>query len=297
MIKPGDTIGFVGLGNMGLPMARRLSDGGFSLRAFDVHKGPAKALVAATDARVVPTSAAVADGARAVVLMLPSSAVVGQVLLGEGLLDAMASGSIVIDMSSSRPMATRQLAVEATRRGIQLVDAPVSGGVSGAVAGTLTIMVGGCPAASEACEGLFGILGTSITRVGPVGAGHAVKALNNLLSATSLVATSQAVAVARAFDVDPVTLIDAINASSGRSGSSEAKFPRFILSGTYDSGFSAALMAKDIGVALELSDQLGVSASVGEACERTWAAALERLAPTADHTEVARVIGEAASLS
>lgn len=286
-LTPGARIGFIGLGNMGLPMARRLAEGGYAVQGYDVS---ARARDAMAQLGVVADSPAdAARGAAAVVLMLPSSVVVDHVVREERLLDA---AGLLIDMGSSDPLCTRALASEAAARGAVLVDAPVSGGVAGARAGTLTIMFGGDAATADACRPLLGRLGEPIVHVGPVGAGHAVKALNNLLSATSLLATSEAVAIGRRFGLDPGVMIDAINASSGRSGSSEQKFPRFVLPGNYASGFALRLMAKDASIALSLGRSLGVAASVSDVAARLWAEASAALPPDADHTEIARWVLE-----
>jgi 3-hydroxyisobutyrate dehydrogenase len=287
VITPRGTIGFVGLGNMGLPMAGRVAQAGFVVKGYDVSPEARAALGESSSATVVSAPGDVACDADAVILMLPSSAIVEHVLLADGLLDAMRPGSVVIDMSSSQPLSTRALAAEAQSRGVDLVDAPVSGGVIGARDGTLTIMFGGTVAAANACASLLSSIGSRVVHVGAVGAGHAVKALNNLLSATSLLATSEAVAIGRTFGVDPATLIDAINGSSGRSGATEQKFPRFILTETYDSGFTATLMVKDLHVALGLGEQLGISTPLSAESTRLWDDALADMPTNADHTQIA----------
>jgi 3-hydroxyisobutyrate dehydrogenase len=293
VIAPGATIGFIGLGNMGLPMARRLATAGFAVKAFDVSAAAGEDLARTSSAAIATTAAEAARDAAAVVLMLPSSTVVEHVLRADGVLDALGPGTLVVDMSSSQPLSTRALAAEAAGRGAELVDAPVSGGVSGAVEGTLTIMLGGSADAARACAPLLAELGGRVVPVGEVGAGHAVKALNNLLSATSLLATSEAVAIGRAFGIDPAVLIDAVNVSSGRSGSTEQKFPRFVLSESYNSGFSAALMVKDLRVAVGLAEELGVGSTLSAASARLWDRALTEMAPDADHTEIARWVDRA----
>jgi 3-hydroxyisobutyrate dehydrogenase len=222
--------------------------------------------------------------------MLPTSRIVESVLRDCGVLEAARDGSVIIDMGSSEPTSTRDLAAEAAGRGVDFVDAPVSGGVAGAENGTLTIMVGGDRTATAACEPLLATLGSRIVHVGRTGAGHAVKALNNLLSATSLLATSEAVRIGRAFGIEPQVLIDAVNTSSGRSGSTERKFPDFILSETYASGFPLKLMVKDIKIALGLGDTLGVPAELGHTTAQVWERAAAELTPDADHTELARWI-------
>jgi len=185
-------VGFVGLGRMGMPMALRLSAAGYAVQAFDVA-GPVMRDVG-HDARLQAGAdlAEVARNADAVILMLPDSAAVEAVLVTHGLLEAVSERCLVIDMSSSEPARTRALAARAAARGVTLIDAPVSGGVAGATSGTLTIMVGATPAAYAMALPVLTHLGTRVVRAGDVGAGHAIKALNNLMSAAHLVVAAEA---------------------------------------------------------------------------------------------------------
>jgi 3-hydroxyisobutyrate dehydrogenase len=194
-------------------------------------------------------------------------------------------------MSSSEPNTTRRLAADLNGRGVALVDAPVSGGVKGAVAGTLTIMVGGTDDDVEKVTPLLLALGKPV-RAGEVGAGHAVKALNNLLSATHLWVTSEVMEVGRRFGLEPEAMLTIFNGSSGRSGSTENKWPNFILPGTYDSGFGLGLMVKDMRIAVGLSEETGAPSRLGANAVDLWAEAADALGPTADHTEVARWIDQ-----
>jgi len=278
-------IGFVGLGNMGGPMAARLIEAGHDLCVFDVAPAARERFAGSAALAATVTAVSTAD---TVLLMLPDSAVVEGVLLGDGLLDRLGPGTLLVDMSSSDPGRTRALAGTAAERGVTLVDAPVSGGVAGARAGTLTIMVGGPPDAYAALRPLFDVLGSRVVHAGAVvGAGHAIKALNNLMSAAHLMVASEALLAGRAFGLDPRVMLDIVNASSGRSGSTETKWPRFVLPGTYDSGFGLRLMLKDMGIALGLQEATGTPAAVSAAALAAWAAAAEALPPDADHTEVA----------
>ena len=238
MIRPGATVGFVGLGQMGGPMATRLAEAGYRVQGYDVSEQAVNSWAErAEGARPAASLGAAAAGAAAVILMLPDSAVVRGVLAGL----VPAPGAVVVDMSSSEPLVTRELAAEIARGGATLVDAPVSGGVAGAVSGRLTIMAGGAPADLERVRPLLDVLGARVVRCGDVGAGHAVKALNNLLSATHLLVTSEAMTAAAGFGLDVPTVLAAINTSSGRSGSTENKWPNFIVPRTFDSGFSLRL--------------------------------------------------------
>jgi len=284
------TVALVGLGNMGTPMAARLVAGGHAVVGVDPHP-VARARLAAQDGRAVAhLRHASAD---VVLLLLPDSGVV-EAVLGEALEEGLLGpGTTVVDMSSSDPERTRALAPRLAEAGVAFADAPVSGGVGGAEAGTLTIMFGGTAEVLADVTPLLSELGT-VRHVGPVGAGHAVKALNNLVSAVHLWATSEAVILAGRYGVTSQAVLDVLNGSSGRSGSSEAKWPKFILPGSFDSGFSAALMLKDIRTATGLAAASGLPTALGETLEQLWSGALATLPAGADHTEIARVLTERA---
>jgi len=195
----------------------------------------------------------------------------------------------VVDMSSSEPGRTRARARVAADRGVTLVDAPVSGGVAGARNGSLTIMVGGPASVLDRLRPVLEVLGSRVMHAGDiVGAGHAVKALNNLMSAAHLLASSEALLAGRQFGLDPEVMLSIVNSSSGRSGSTQLKWPKYILPETYDSDFGLRLMLKDMRIALQLAQEAGVPAPLGQAAAAAWAAAAEDLPPAADHTEIAR---------
>ena len=277
-------LGFVGLGRMGVPMTRRLVAAGHEVRGYDTSpKAREQVGEAAVDSL---TETAV--GAEAVVLMLATSAVVRQVVLDDGLLDAVEPGALVVDMGSSDPTQTRELAAVAASRGIGYVDAPVSGAVVGAEAGTLTIMFGGTDEELSRCERLFAALGKKVVHAGPVGAGHALKALNNLLSATNFLITLEAVAAGKRFGLDPAVMVDAINDSTGRSWATEHKVPQFVAPRSYTSGFAMRLMVKDIRTARELAHATGAPFELGDVAVALWERAADALPEDADHTEIAR---------
>jgi 3-hydroxyisobutyrate dehydrogenase len=283
------TVGFVGLGNMGEPMVRRLAAAGYEVRAYDVAEQARARLTGTAGVTLTKSPADVADGADGVILMLPDSDVVEQVLLRDGLLDRIRPPTLVADMSSSEPARTRALAERAAGRGVTLVDAPVSGGVVGARAGSLTIMTGGPADAQAALGPVLGVLGARVVHAGDIpGAGHAVKALNNLMSAAHLLASSEAMLAGQAFGLDPAVMLDIVNTSSGRSGSTENKWPSYILPGTFDSGFSIAFMVKDMKIALQLADAAGTPAPLSRAAVAAWATADAQMPAGADHTEIVR---------
>ena len=350
---PGRVVGFVGLGNMGIPMTEHLVAAGYHVRGFDtseaalrtfaaLQSGSArqpgskaqKASIEASESANEPGEAgkareagkaggvtavgelgSVGDGADAVILMLPDSDIVERVVLGRlaseaqpaagttgsaplasptrgavggGLLGSLAPGTAIIDMSSSDPARTRVLAEIVASAGMTLIDAPVSGGVSGARAGTLMIMVGGPTEAFDRFKPMLGAIGKRVVHAGDIGAGHAVKALNNLMSAAHLLASSEALIAGRRFGLDPAVMLEIINGSSGRSGSTENKWPNYVLTEKYDAGFSMRLMVKDLKLALSIEQATGVPSAAGEAVVATWEAALADLPPDSDHTAIAR---------
>lgn len=285
-------IAFVGLGNMGTPMSRRLIEAGHDVVGSDPSASARERLVEA-GGTVADSAADAARGSTVVILMLPNSNVVRAVVDEMIDADALADGALVIDMSSSEPLATRELRDDLVSRGVRFADAPVSGGVTGAVGGTLTIMRGSDPADREALDEILPELGR-VVECGGVGAGHAVKALNNLMSATHLWATSEAMDVARRFGLDPKVVLDVVNGSSGRSGSTDNKWPNFILPGTFDSGFGLRLMLKDMRIAEALAEELGTPLALGSEAVAHWAEAADALPDDADHTRVAQYIAEQA---
>jgi 3-hydroxyisobutyrate dehydrogenase len=288
---------FVGLGRMGAPMARRHAARHETV-LFDVDSSVASALAGELGARAVPSLAELPGGVDTVILMLPDSRVVERVLEADGLLARLPEGTLVIDMGSSEPTSTQRLAEAARARGVGYVDAPVSGGVAKAVTGELSIMVGGDPADVERARPHLAPLGAAVLTVGGPGAGHAAKALNNLLSATNLAAAAEVLTVARAFGIQADVMVDVLNASTGRSQATEVKYPRHVLTGSYDSGFAMDLMVKDLGIARALAVGQGASTPVTEAAFDAAVRAREALGgPGLDHTEVARYYEQANQVS
>lgn len=277
------TIGFVGLGNMGAVMSARLVAAGFTVHGFDLSAA-ARASLAGAGGRAHDNLGDAVRDASVVILMLPSSDVVEAVVHDPEF--ALAENATVIDMSSSEPLRTQALADELERQGITLVDAPVSGGVAGARAGRLTIMVGAEPADLDRLRPVLTPLGNPV-HVGGVGAGHAIKALNNLLSATHLLSTAEVMVAGQRFGLDPQVMLDTFNSSSGQSGSTRNKWPNFVLPGTFNSGFALRLMVKDMRIALGLAEQVGAADQLSRDSVRIWAAAADALPAAADHTELA----------
>jgi 3-hydroxyisobutyrate dehydrogenase len=292
------TVGFIGLGVMGGKMVRHLK-GVANLLIYDTDPARAKEAATAVGGKVVDGVSGMGS-ADAVVLMLPTSAIVDQVLHGasggKGLLDYLASGAMVIDMSSSAPTNSVANAEIAAKRGIRFIDAPVSGGAKGAEAASLAIMVGGAQADFDRALPLLQKMGANVFLVGKVGSGHAVKALNNLLAATALVATSEVFAVGAKFGLDPSTMLKVINASSGQSFQTTHVWEKAVIERSFQFGFTLALMEKDVRVAMSLFDAMGSDAKLSRTSAAIWAKALANAAPGSDMTVVARQAEQAVGL-
>jgi 3-hydroxyisobutyrate dehydrogenase len=284
-------VGFIGLGNMGVPMAGHLAQAGFRLTVSDIAPGVTQSFVAGH-----PGSAAAAGpqsfaAAEALILMLPTSEIVEDVLEGEQVAGALPAGCLVIDMSSSEPLRTRALAARLRDRGLPMLDAPVSGGVRGARAATLSVLAGGSPDDLARATPLLSAMASTIIHVGDTGSGHAAKALNNLVSAATISVTVEALAVAESFGISADTMTKVLNSSSGRSNTSENKVAQFMTSGRFDSGFSLALMAKDVGLALGLAAALGRPAEVAGHVADQWRRLAGEADPATDHTQLYTLLG------
>lgn len=283
MSDPG-AVGIVGLGHMGLPMAKQLVQHGYRVIGSDASEAARRR--SAGGGIEIGELGDIGAHAQSVILMLPDSDAVAGVLGDDRLLRSLDEGAVVVDMSSSDPLRTRALARDMAGRHVTLIDAPVSGGVAGAERGQLTIMVGADDDTFQRVRPMLEAMGR-VVRAGPVGAGHTVKALNNLLSATHLWVTSEALLAGERFGLDTQVMLDIFNSSSGRSGSTENKWPKFILPGSFDSGFGAALMLKDMRIAVNLIESTGVPAPLGKDAADLWAKVVADLGPDVDHTEVA----------
>jgi 3-hydroxyisobutyrate dehydrogenase len=215
---------------------------------------------------------------------------------GKGLLDYLSAGSMIIDMSSSAPTNSVANAEVAEKRGIRFIDAPVSGGVKGAEAASLAIMVGGAQADYDRALPLLQKMGSKVFLVGKVGSGHAIKALNNLLAATALVATSEVFAVGAKFGLDPAMMLKVIDASSGQSFQTTHVWQKAVIERTFQFGFALALMEKDVRVAMSLFDAMGSDAQLSRTSAAIWAKALNTATPGSDMTVVARQAEQALGL-
>ena len=287
---PPERIGFVGLGNMGAPMARHLAAAGFHLVAADSNPAALERFCGTVPCERAGSLVDLGRSCRLVITMLPDGQAVRQVLLGtDGVAAGLAPGSVALDMSSAEPVGTRALAAQLADASIALVDAPVSGGVKRAVAGTLAIMAGGEAAAIARCRLVLAPLG-QVFCAGASGSGHAVKALNNYLSAVALAATAEAMMAGECFGIDPRLMLEILNHSTGRNTATEQKYPAFVLPRTFDSGFALGLMAKDLRIALGLAEAVGTPKALLSECAALWARAERRMGGNADNTDIVRYL-------
>jgi 3-hydroxyisobutyrate dehydrogenase len=289
-ITPPATIGFIGLGNMGYPMAKRLAAAGYPLQVADLNAEAVTKFCEETGGLATTKLADLGERSRVVITMLPDGKAVRKVLMdANGVASRLQPGTILLDMSSCSPVDTRALAQELKDKGIDLVDAPVSGGVVKAVAGELAIMAGGNSDAIAACQPVLEQLG-KVFNTGASGSGHAMKAINNFLSATTLAITSEALIAGKKFGLDPKVVVDIINASTGRSNSSEHKFPTFILPEKYTSGFYLGLMAKDLRFAKALHEAVDAPHTFIDAISALYDDAEKALGFQADNCEIHRYL-------
>ena len=287
---PPERVGFVGLGNMGTPMAGHLVSAGYSLVVADANSAALDRFCDRVRCERMSSLHDMGESCPLVITMLPDGNAVQQVLLGtQGTVSALAPGSVVLDMSSSAPVGTRELQQRLAKSGVWLVDAPVSGGVKRAVEGKLAIMAGGDTDAIARCQQVFAALG-QVFITGVSGSGHALKALNNYLSAIALAATAEAMLAGQKFGIDPKIMLDVLNHSTGRNTATEQKYPAYVLPRSFDSGFALGLMAKDLRIALGLTEAVATAAPLLRECSQMWTSAERRLGFAADNTEIVRYL-------
>lgn len=285
-----ETVGLVGVGMMGAPMAANIVRAGLDLVLCDVDAARAQRVADDIGARVVPDAATLAREAGRVISMLPDSAIVEAMVFGPaGLAEGGGPGTLLIEMSSGDPSVTVDIAKRLEGRGIRVVDAPVSGGVTRAISGELTIMAGGEEADYEVAKPVLSTMGSPI-HVGILGAGQALKALNNLVSAGGFLIGIEALLIGQKFGLDPAVMVETLNRSTGMNNSTQKKFKQYVLSRDFDAGgFALSLMAKDVGIAMKIAESTGTPAPFSGLCREMWAAASRMLGPGADHTAIARM--------
>lgn len=279
-------IGFVGIGKMGAPMALRLAEKGHHVRIYDASQEAVAGIAGTEGITAAPTLADAARGAEAVITMLPDGKVVRKV--ADELAGLMEDGSVLIDMSTSFPLETTDLRKAMPDR-IAIVDAPVSGGVWRAELGTLTIMTGGDEDAVEKVSPALSAMG-EVVRTGGLGSGHAMKLLNNYLSASGLAAASEALLVGKAFGLDPDLMADVFNSSTGMNNATKVKLKQHINNEKFATGFTMALMKKDLTLGRQLAADLGVKAEGLDATQALFSRAVDELGEQEDHSAIIKLL-------
>jgi 3-hydroxyisobutyrate dehydrogenase len=289
---PVERVAFIGIGNMGWPMAANLVAVGLDTTVFDLDTDRCARFVTDVGGQAALSAPGAVRDVDVVVTSLPTSDDVAAVV--DEVAPFLDPGVVVIDTTSGVPARTRTLAADLLTRGVHLVDCPVSGGVSRALTGDLAIMAGGEDAELERVAPVLEAIGSSVHRCGTVGTGQAMKALNNLVSAAGLLATVEALLIGTQFGLDADTMVDVLNASSGMNNSTKNKIKQFVLSERFDSGFGLDLMVKDIGIALGVADDVGIPTPFSSACQQLWSSAASKLGSGQDHTAIVRFSEELA---
>ncbi len=284
-------LAFAGIGNMGWPMAANLIKAGHDVTVTDISPERVARFVSEVGGPIAPSAAAspaeAANGVDAFLCILPTSKEVA--LVADAVLPALPEGALFIDMTSGNPSRTREIAAKLSTRKIRMVDGPVSGGVPRAKTGELAIMLGGETADLDAAEPLLRAMGTSLHRCGGIGAGQAMKALNNLVSAGGFLMGIEALLIGQKLGLEPGLMVDVLNSSTGMNNSTQKKFRQFVLSRRFDSGFGLDLMVKDLSIAIEVGKGAGVPTPLSALTRELWAAAATHLGPGEDHTAVAKL--------
>lgn len=278
-------IGFIGLGVMGEPMATHLARAGHALTLLDARAARTRTLARRLGAHAARTPREVGERSDLVVTMLPHGGVVQQVALGDdGLLHGMARGTLLVDTSSSEPWLTQQTGAALAARGIAMVDAPVSGARWGAEAADLVFMAGGTKRDLARAKPVLGRMGRAVFHLGALGCGHAMKSLNNLITALTLGATAEGLVIGKRYGLDPAAMVQVLNASTGGSWVSRTHIEQRVLSRSFDDPFQLALMLKDVGIATALARETASAAPLAGLGQQLWQAA-------------ARAAGDGASVS
>jgi 3-hydroxyisobutyrate dehydrogenase len=276
---------FIGVGNMGKPMAANVVKGGHEVFVHDANPSLASSVAKEIGATTLRQFSEVA-AAEMIFTMLPDGKVVREVALHEGGVSTWAKpGTIWVDMSSSQPMITRETGAALAKKQIALVDAPVSGGVPRATSGTLTIMIGGDDSVAIAkAKSVMASMGQTFFEVGKLGSGHAAKALNNVVAACNYAVLAEALLIAERYGIDQETMVDIVSASTGQSFSSTVVMKDFVVPKTYSTGFAIGLLAKDVNIAAELSEELGCAAPHVRLTSKRWAEARDSLGAGEDNS-------------
>ena len=292
------SVAFLGLGAIGAPMAAHLAPPATQLTVWNRTAARAGAFATRTGARTAATPAEAARGAGVVLTCFPTSRDVESVMDGpDGLAAGLASGSVLVDCTSGDPATSRRIASRLGERGIGFIDAPVSGGTSGAEKGTLTVMVGGDPAILARVRPVLERFGKKIVHCGPVGAGDALKAVNNAMLAAHIWVLAEGLIALERSGVAPAVALDVINASSGRSNTSENLFPERVLTRAFPRTFRLALLDKDVGIAAGVARDTNVPARMLSLTSELFHEARASLGEQADHVEAVKYVEHLAGVA
>ncbi|MEO6746754.1 MAG: NAD(P)-dependent oxidoreductase [Caldimonas sp.] len=284
------SVGFIGLGVMGEPMAGHLAKAGHTLALFDVRAGQATRLASTLPSASAPASPAeVARRSDIVITMVPNGEVVRDLVAGpEGLLAGFRPGSLLLDTSSSEPWLTHESGRLLAERGVAMVDAPVSGAQWGAEQAELVFMVGGDSIDVARVRPLLDVMGRAVFHLGPLGAGHAMKCLNNLITSVNFIALAEGLVIGKRYGLDPSVMTDVLNESTGMSWVSQTHVKKRIISRAFDDPFKLALMLKDIGIATELGRAAQLPTPISALTQQLWRAAALANDPDASVSAMAR---------
>jgi len=289
----GETIGFIGLGNMGTPMANRLLDAGYRLVVFDTRDEVVAPFVG-RGAKRTSSAADAGSEAATVLVSLPSPDVVQKVVaeVAEG-----TAVTTVVDLSTTGPRVAAAIGAELKGRGLTFVDCPVSGGVGGAKAGTLAVMIS-CPRATfDRLEPMLNHIGKVFFIGEAPGAAQMMKLCNNLMSAAAMAISAEAITAGVKAGIDPAVMVDVINVSSGMNTATTQKFPKSILNRRFDYGFATGLMFKDVRLCLEEAEGMGLDLKTAQAVRSVWQKVMDELGPDSDFTRIIEVIEKPAGVT
>lgn len=289
-------IGFIGLGNMGAALARRLMRD-HTLHVWDLNQSAVDDLVADGAIAANGPGGVGASGAGLILTCLPTSVQVEQVVFGpDGVADSAAKGVLIADMTTGDPLATKDMSARLAERGIDLIDAPVSGGVSGAEQGTIAIMIGAPEALFERVKPALQSISPNILHAGEIGAGHSMKLINNMISSCIRLATFEGVVLAAKAGIEPMRFAEILAKGSGRGYVADTSLPKFVIPGRKNQDFGLALMHKDLTLATKLGQDMKVPLTTGNYAREIFRSALNKLGENADITQLIRVFEEAAGV-
>ncbi|MEX0589939.1 MAG: NAD(P)-dependent oxidoreductase [Xanthobacteraceae bacterium] len=284
-------VGFIGLGVMGSRMLRHLVNGGHAAAIHDIDAATTKKIAAESGAKAAASPRAAAEAAEIVITMLPNGNVVREVVFGaDGLAQGFKPGSLLLDTSSAEPWISREIAERLAKQNVEMVDAPVSGAEEGARTATLVFMCGGHEAGIQRARPLLELMGKHIFHVGPIGAGHTMKAINNVTTALSFLCTAEALLIGKSYGLNAKAMLDVMNVSTGYSFATQNRFLLDVITRKFADQFKLDLMLKDMGIARQLAEAHGLPAPMSELGRARWQKAVETLGPGAVTTEIVRFV-------